>query len=45
VSDALLRGDGVAGDGIWDERCEAVDADLHLRWFPFVRVNVRGTAA
>jgi hypothetical protein len=22
MSDALLRCDGVAGDGVWDERCE-----------------------
>ena len=30
VGDALLRGDGVARDGVGNQRCEAVDADLHL---------------
>ena len=30
MSDALLRGDGVAGDGVRNECGEAVDADLHL---------------
>ena len=30
MGDALLRGDGLARDGIWNECGEAVDADLHL---------------
>jgi hypothetical protein len=29
VGDALPGGDGGAGDGVWDECGEAVDADLH----------------
>jgi hypothetical protein len=28
--DAFTRSDGVARDGIWNECCKAVDADLHL---------------
>jgi hypothetical protein len=30
MGDALLRGDNVAGDGVWYQRGEAVYADLHL---------------
>jgi len=34
MGDALLSGDRVAGDGVWNQRCEAVDADLHCEGFP-----------
>jgi hypothetical protein len=30
MGDALLSCDDVAGGGVRDQRCEAVDADLHL---------------
>jgi len=29
LDDAFVRGDGVTRDGIWNQCCEAVDADLH----------------
>jgi hypothetical protein len=31
---AFLRGNGAACDGVWNQRCEAVDADLHLLALP-----------